>query len=101
MANIYYDADANLELIQQKRVAVIGYGSQGHAHALNMQDSGCNVVVGLRVGSKSRPKAEADGIQIMTPADAAEQADVIMILIPSQPNKVVYECDIKPALAPG
>ena len=62
MANIYYDADANLELIQQKRVAVIGYGSQGHAHALNMQDSGCNIVVGLPVGSKSRAKAEADGV---------------------------------------
>ncbi len=68
MANIYYDADANLELIQQKRVAVIGYGSQGHAHALNMQDAGCNVVVGLPVGSKSREKAEADGIQVTTTA---------------------------------
>ena len=62
MANIYYDADANLELIQQKRVAVIGYGSQGHAHALNLQDSGCNVVVGLPISSKSRAKAEADGV---------------------------------------
>src|SRR5256884_4696675 len=101
MANIYYDADANLELIQQKRVAVIGYGSQGHAHALNMQDSGCNVVVGLPVSSKSRPKAEADGIQVMTPADAAEQADVIMILIPDQLHKEVFERDIKPGLAPG
>src|SRR5436305_2274376 len=101
MANIYYDADANLELIQQKRVAVIGYGSQGHAHALNMQDSGCSVVVGLPVGSKSRPKAEADGIQVMTPADAAEQADVIMILIPDQYHKEVYERDIRPGLAPG
>src|SRR6266487_3645005 len=86
MANIYYDADANLELIQQKRVAVIGYGSQGHAHALNMQDSGCNVVVGLPVGSKSRPKAEAD---------------VIMILIPDQHHKEVFERDIRPGLAPG
>src|SRR6184192_4115458 len=101
MATIYYDADANLELIQQKRVAVIGYGSQGHAHALNMQDAGCNVVVGLPVGSKSRPKAEADGIRVMTPADAAEQADVIMVLIPDQHHKEVFERDIRPGLAPG
>jgi ketol-acid reductoisomerase len=101
MANIYYDADANLELIQQKRVAVIGYGSQGHAHALNMQDSGCNVVVGLPVGSKSRAKAEVDGVRILSPADAAEQADVIMILIPDQNHKEVFERDIKPGLAPG
>src|SRR6266566_7103026 len=101
MANIYYDADANLALIQQKRVAVIGYGSQGHAHALNMQDSGCNVVVGLPAGSKSRPKAEADGIQVMTTAGAAEQADVIMILIPDQHHREVFERDIKPGLAAG
>ncbi|HET9920562.1 MAG TPA: ketol-acid reductoisomerase, partial [Ktedonobacteraceae bacterium] len=101
MANIYYDADANLELIQGKRIAVIGYGSQGHAHALNMQDNGCNVVVGLPSNSKSREKAEANGLQVMTPADAAEQADVIMILIPDQNHREVYERDIKPGLAPG
>ena len=101
MANIYYDSDANLELIQQKRVAIIGYGSQGHAHALNLQDSGCNVVVGLPKGSKSRAKAEADGVTVMTPADAAEQADVIMILIPDQNHKEVFERDIKPGLAAG
>ena len=69
MTHIFYDTDANLELIQQKRVAVMGYGSQGHAHALNMQDAGCNVVVGLPTGSKSRERAEADGIAVMTPAD--------------------------------
>jgi ketol-acid reductoisomerase len=101
MANIYYDADANLELIQKKRVAVIGYGSQGHAHALNMRDNGCDVVVGLPAGSKSREKAEAEGLRVMTPADAAEQADVIMILIPDQYHREVYERDIKPGLAPG
>src|SRR5438093_10920317 len=101
MATIYYDADANLELIQRKRVAVIGYGSQGHAHALNMQDAGCDVVVGLPVSSKSRQKAEADGLRVMTPADAAEQADVIMILIPDQHHREVFERDIKPGLAPG
>jgi ketol-acid reductoisomerase len=101
MARIYYDADANLDLILQKRIAVIGYGSQGHAHALNMQDSGCNVVVGLPTSSKSRAKAEADGLRVMTPADAAEQADIIMILIPDEYHKEVFERDIKPGLAPG
>jgi len=101
MANIYYDADANLELIQAKRVAVIGYGSQGHAHALNMHDNGCNVVVGLPAGSKSREKAEAEGLSVVTPAVAAEQADVIMILIPDQHHREVFERDIRPGLAPG
>jgi len=101
MANIYYDADANLELIQSKRVAVIGYGSQGHAHALNMHDNGCNVVVGLPAGSKSREKAEAEGLSVVTPAVAAEQADVIMILIPDQNHREVFERDIRPGLAPG
>src|SRR2546425_5548767 len=101
MANIYYDADANLELIQGKRVAIIGYGSQGHAHALNMRDNGCSVVVGLPAGSKSREKVEADGLQVMMPAEAAEQADVIMILIPDQHHREVFERDIRPGLAPG
>ena len=101
MANIYYDADANLELIQGKRVAVIGYGSQGHAHALNMHDNGCDVVVGLPAGSKSREKAEADGLRVLTTAEAAEQADVIMILIPDQNHREVFEREIKPGLAPG
>ncbi|HEY6541098.1 MAG TPA: ketol-acid reductoisomerase [Ktedonobacteraceae bacterium] len=101
MATIYYDADANIELIQQKRIAVIGYGSQGHAHALNMQDSGCDVVVGLPKNSKSRAKAEANGVRVATPAEAAEQADIIMILIPDQNHKEVFERDIRPGLAPG
>src|SRR5712691_1156443 len=101
MPNIYYDADANLELLQGKRVAVIGYGSQGHAHALNMHDNGCNVVVGLPTSSKSRQKVEADGLQVMTTADAAEQADVIMILIPDQNHREVFERDTRPGLAPG
>lgn len=101
MANIYYDADANLELMQQKKLAVIGYGSQGHAHALNMRDNGCNVVVGLPAGSKSREQAEAEGLQVLTPADAAEQADVIMILIPDEKHREVFERDIRPGLAPG
>jgi ketol-acid reductoisomerase len=101
MANIYYDADANLELIQNKRIAIIGYGSQGHAHALNMRDNGCNVVIGLPTGSKSRAKAEAEGLQVLTPADAAAQADVIMLLLPDQNHREVFERDIKPGLAPG
>src|ERR1700680_1178706 len=101
MATIYYDADANLELIQKKRVAVIGYGSQGHAHALNMHDNGCNVVVGLPAGSKSREKAEAEGLSVVTPAVAAEQADVIMLLITDQNHREVFERDIRPGLAAG
>jgi ketol-acid reductoisomerase len=101
MAHVYYDADANLELLQQKRVAVIGYGSQGHAHALNMKDNGCDVVIGLPAGSKSRAKAEAAGLRVMTPADAAQQADVIMILIPDETHREVFERDIRPGLAPG
>ncbi|HLI91557.1 MAG TPA: ketol-acid reductoisomerase [Ktedonobacteraceae bacterium] len=101
MAKIYYDTDANLDLIQQKRIAIIGYGSQGHAHALNMRDSGCDVVVGLPDGSKSRAKAEAEGLRVLSPAQAAEQADVIMMLIPDQHHRAVFERDIRPGLAPG
>ncbi len=101
MARVYYDLDANLELIQGKRVAVIGYGSQGHAHALNMRDQGVNVVIGLPSGSKSRQKAEAEGLRVLTPAEAAQQADVIMLLIPDQHHREVFERDIRPALAPG
>jgi len=101
MARVYYDADANLELIQQKRVAVIGYGSQGHAHALNMRDSGVDVVVGLPTGSKSRQKAKAEGLRVLTPAEAAQQADVIMLLIPDQHHREIFERDIRPGLAPG
>lgn len=101
MAQVYYEADADLELIQSKRVAVIGYGSQGHAHALNLKNSACNVVVGLPTGSKSRAKAEADGLQVLTPAEAAEQADVIMLLIPDELHKSVFERDIRPGLAAG
>jgi len=101
MARVYYDSDANLEFIQRKRVAVIGYGSQGHAHALNMRDNGVNVIIGLPAGSKSRQKAEAEGLRVLTPADAAQQADVIMMLIPDQHHREVFERDIRPALAPG
>src|ERR1700694_1790517 len=101
MARVYYDADANIELIQQKRIAIIGYGSQGHAHALNLRDSGCTVVVGLPKTRKRREKAKANGLRVMTPSDAAEQADVIMILIPDQHHRHVFEHDIRPGLAAG
>ena len=82
MARIYYDADADLKHLQGKKVAVIGYGSQGHAHALNLRDSGVSVVVGLPEGSRSRAKAQADGVTVLTPAAAAEAADIVMILTP-------------------
>ncbi|GCE27965.1 ketol-acid reductoisomerase [Dictyobacter alpinus] len=101
MPNIYYDADANLDLIKSKRIAIIGYGSQGHAHALNLKDNGCDVVVGLAPGSKSRAKAQADGLRVLTPAEAAQQADVIMILIPDELHREVFERDIRPGLAAG
>ena len=81
---MYYDADANLDLLNGKTVAIIGYGSQGHAHALNLKDSGVNVIIGLYEGSKSTAKAEAAGLNVKTVADAAKIADLIMILLPDE-----------------
>ncbi len=101
MANIYYDKDADLSRLNGKTVAVIGYGSQGHAHALNLQDSGVDVVVGLYQGSSSWPKAEAEGLRVATVADAAKQADVIMMLIPDPSQPTVYKEAVEPALEPG
>lgn len=100
-ATIYYDSDASLEPLQGKTVAVIGYGSQGHAHAQNLRDSGVNVVVGLHEGSKSRAKAEADGLQVLSVADAAKAADIIMVVIPDQTQKAVYDAEIAPNLTAG
>src|SRR5690348_2522016 len=88
-ATIYYESDATLAPLQDKTIAVIGYGSQGHAHALNLRDSGLKVIVGLHEGSKSRDRAGADGVQVMSVADAAKAADVIMILVPDQTQKAV------------
>ena len=101
MAEIFYDKDADLSIIQGKKVAVIGYGSQGHAHSLNLKDSGVDVVVGLKPGSKSKPTAEAQGLNVVTPAEAAEWADVIMILTPDPAQRHVYSEDIEQHLKPG
>ena len=101
MAEMFYDDDADLSLIQGKKVAVIGYGSQGHAHALNLRDSGVDVRVGLQPGSKSRAKAEAEGLRVLTPAEAAEEADVIVILAPDQHQRKLYAEEIEPHLADG
>jgi hypothetical protein len=90
MANLYYDDSADLALIQSKKVAIIGYGSQGHAHSLNLRDSGVSVRVGLPEGSASRGKAEKEGLTVNTPAQAAEWADVIMILAPDTKQPKLY-----------
>ena len=101
MAEMFYDNDADLSLIQSRSVAVIGYGSQGHAHALSLRDSGVDVRVGLRPGSPSAAKAEAEGLRVLPVAEAVEEADLIMILAPDQVQRTVYANDIEPHLAPG
>ncbi len=101
MPNIYYDKDANPDLLKNKKIAVIGYGSQGHAHALNLRDSGADVRVGLYEGSKSWPIAEAEGLKVMPVADACAEADVIMILVPDTKQAKVYKESIEPNLTPG
>jgi ketol-acid reductoisomerase len=98
---MYYDADANLDLFNGKTVAIIGYGSQGHAHALNLKDSGVNVIIGLYPGSPSTAKAEAAGLKVHTVAEAAAAADFIMILLPDEVQREVYTRDIKPNLKAG
>ena len=101
MAKMYYANDCDLSLLNGKTVAVIGYGSQGHAHALNLKESGVKVVVGLYEGSPSWPKAEAAGLKVMTAADAAKAADLIMILINDEKQPAMYEKDIAPHLTSG
>ncbi len=101
MTDIVYDSDADLSVVQAKKVAVIGYGSQGHAHAQNLRDSGVEVVVGLKEGSKSRQKAEDAGFRVETPAEASKWADLIVILAPDQVQRHLYADDVAPNLADG
>ena len=101
MAKTYYDHDADLSLIQAKKVAIIGYGSQGHAHALNLKDSGVEVRVGLSETSKSRAKAQKAGLEVGTPAEVTQWADVIMILIPDQTQAALYKDEIAPNITAG
>jgi ketol-acid reductoisomerase len=99
--NIYYDSDADLSIIQGRKVAVIGYGSQGHAHALSLRDSGVDVRIGLPESSKSRQKASDEGLRVVTPAEAAAEADLIMILAPDTKQRFIYAEDIAPNLKSG
>ncbi len=101
MATLYYDKDADLALLEGKTIAVIGYGSQGHAHALNARDSGQSVIIGLHAGSQSKAKAEADGLQVFSVAEATSRADIVMLLIPDTRQGAVYEEQIAPNLKAG
>jgi ketol-acid reductoisomerase len=100
-AKIYYDQDADLSLLRGKKIAIVGYGSQGHAHALNLKDSGQDVVVGLYKGSKSWPKAEKDGLRVATVAEAAQTADIVMILLPDQVHRQTFDESVRGALTKG
>jgi ketol-acid reductoisomerase len=101
VANIYYDQDADLSLLDGKKIAIIGYGSQGHAHALNLRDSGADVRVGLREGSKSWAKAEEAGLRVLESGQAAAEADVVMILAPDQTAAAIYHQSVEPHMRPG
>ena len=101
MAKIYYDSDANLELVKGKTIGIIGFGSQGHAHALNLKDSGCNVMVGLYPGSKSWAQAQNAGLRVGTVEEVAREADVIMMLAPDQAQRQIYYESIEPGLSAG
>ena len=100
-ARIFYQEDCNLSLLEGKTIAIIGYGSQGHAHALNLKESGCNVIIGLYEGSKSKAKAEAQGLTVYNTAEAAKMADIIMILINDEKQAAMYKKDIEPNLEAG
>src|SRR3546814_625672 len=101
MAEIFYDDNADLSIIQGKKVAIVGYGSQGHAHAQNLRDSGVEVAIALKDGSKSAPKAQEDGFGVLSVADATQWADLIMILAPDQHQRGIYSESIRDNLAPG
>ncbi|MDY2948471.1 MAG: ketol-acid reductoisomerase, partial [Lachnospiraceae bacterium] len=100
-ARIFYQEDCNQSLLEGKKICIIGYGSQGHAHALNLKDSGCDVVVGLYEGSKSKAKAEAQGLTVLPTAEAVKQSDVIMILINDELQADMYKKDVAPNLKAG
>ena len=100
-AKVFYESDCNLGLLKGKTIAIIGYGSQGHAHALNLKDSGCDVIIGLYEGSKSWSKAEKQGLKVYTSAEAAKKADIIMILINDEKQTDLYKNEIEPNLEPG
>jgi ketol-acid reductoisomerase len=101
VATVYYDDDADLSLLQNRHVTVLGYGSQGHAHALSLRDSGVDVRVGLPEGSQSRPKAEAEGLRVLTPYEACEEADVIVMLAPDPVQRTVYAEAVEPNIVDG
>mgnify|MGYP002856307826 CR=1 FL=1 len=101
MAKIFYEEDCNLSLLEGKTIAIIGYGSQGHAHALNLKESGANVIIGLYEGSKSKAKAQAQGLTVYSTAEAAKKADIIMILINDEKQADMYKKDIEPNLEAG
>jgi len=101
VAEMLYDDDADLSIVQGRHVAVLGYGSQGHAHSLSLRDSGVDVRVGLPEGSKSRPKAEAEGLRVVTPGEACEEADLIMVLAPDPAQRSLYQESIAPNLVEG
>ena len=101
MAKMYYEKDCELSYLNGKKIAIIGYGSQGHAHALNLKDSGCDVCVGLRAGSKSWAVAEKDGLKVMTVPEAAKWGDIVMMLINDEVQADVYKRDIAPNLEDG
>src|SRR5688500_3791268 len=98
---IFYDADANPDALKGTTIAILGYGSQGHAHALNLKDSGCDVVVGLRPDSASRAEAEAQGLDVLDVADAASRGDVVMVLLPDEKQSEVWDAEIRDGIAPG
>jgi len=100
-AGIFYDADANPDALQGKTIAILGFGSQGHAHALNLKESGHSVVVGLRADSSSRAKAEAAGLEVLAVADAASQGDIVMVLLPDERQAEIWESEIADGVAPG
>ena len=101
MANIYYEKDAKPELLNGKTIGIVGYGSQGHAHAQNLKDSGHNVIIGLYEGSPSWPKAEADGFRVATSAQVAAESDIIVMLLPDTSQAEVYRKEVLPHLGPG